>query len=268
MGTIIDRPAIQGDIVHVARDKLGNILVIDDRKHRILSFDSVFEQSKILRSAPHVPVHEYNRAMLLPVAWQEPARVTVLGLGGGSLAHGLHRLLPESHIEVFELRAKVAEIARDWFALPDSERLKVTVADARLAVDALPEAGTDMIMTDLYSADRMSPAQAQRQFIRACSRALSGTGWLVLNYHRMPERDGNLFRELRRQFPILLVFKSKTNNWVIYGRKRDFDPWSLPSTRGKALEKRLPVGWPKLLKKVSMLARAGDAIDESTDNPA
>jgi len=98
MGTVINRSAIKGDIVHVARDKLGNILVIDDRKHRILSFDSVFEQSKILRSAPHLPVHEYNRAMLLPIAWQEPERVTVLGLGGGALAHGLHQLLPESEL--------------------------------------------------------------------------------------------------------------------------------------------------------------------------
>lgn len=258
MGTIINRPSIKGDIVHVARDKLGNILVIDDRKHRVLSFDSVFEQSKILRSAPHLPVHEYNRAMLLPIAWQEPERVTVLGLGGGALAHGLHRLLPESWIDVFELRQKVVEIAHEWFSLPNSERLKVTTADARLAVDNLPKGGTDLILTDLYSADRMSPAQAQRQFIKACSRALSKTGWLALNYHRMPETDGTLFRELRRQFPVLLVFKSKTNNWVIFGCKTLFDPWTLPANRGKELEKRLPVGWPKLLKKVSMLARAGE----------
>ena len=258
MGTIINRPSIKGDIVHVARDKLGNILVIDDRKHRVLSFDSVFEQSKILRSAPHLPVHEYNRAMLLPIAWQEPERVTVLGLGGGALAHGLHRLLPESRIDVFELRQKVVEIAHEWFSLPNSERLKVTTADARLAVDNLPEGGTDLILTDLYSADRMSPAQAQRQFIKACSRALSKTGWLALNYHRMPDLDGTLFRELKRQFPVLLVFKSKTNNWVIYGCKQLFDPWTLPTNRGKELEKRLPVGWPKLLKKVSMLARNED----------
>lgn len=256
MGTIIKRPEIKGDIVHVANDRYGNILVIDDRKHRILSFDSVFEQSKMVRSAPHVPVHEYNRAMLLAIAYDEPARVTVLGLGGGVLAHGLHKLLPESRIQVFELRQKVADIAREWFSLPDSERLTVTVGDAGVAIERLPECGTDMILTDLYSADRMSPAQAQRQFIKTCSRALSDTGWLVLNYHRMPEPDGNLVRELKRQFPLLLVFKSKTNNWVIYGRKQAFDPWSLETARLKALEVRLPIGWHKLTSKLSLLARS------------
>src|SRR5690554_7151082 len=182
MGTILKSPEIKGDIVHVARDNYGNILVIDDRKHRILSFDSVFEQSKILRSAPQVPVHEYNRAMLLPIAFTTPAKVTVLGLGGGALAHGLFTLLPESSIEVYELRRKVAEVAKEWFALPESDRLKVHIADARLAVIHQPKAATDMILTDLYSADRMSPAQSQRQFIKACSRALSANGWLILNY--------------------------------------------------------------------------------------
>lgn len=256
MGTIIKRPEIKGDIVHVANDRYGNILVIDDRKHRILSFDSVFEQSKILRSAPRVPVHEYNRAMLLPLAFSTPARATVLGLGGGALASGLFTLLPDSRIDVYELRQKVADIARDWFSLPESDRLTVTIADARLAVDELPEASTDMILTDLYSADRMSPAQSQRQFIKACSRALTATGWLALNYHRMPEPEGNLIRELKRQFPLLLYFKSRTNNWVIYGSKRDSDPWNLDTAHLKNLEARLPIGWRKLASKLSRLSPA------------
>ena len=130
MGTIIKRPDIKGDIVHVANDRYGNILVIDDRKHRILSFDSVFEQSKILRRAPHVPVHEYSRAMLLPIAFARPDHITVLGLGAGVVAHGIHRLLPDSQVHVVELRQKVFETARDWFSFPQHERLHVTVADA------------------------------------------------------------------------------------------------------------------------------------------
>ncbi|MBZ0332970.1 spermidine synthase [Marinobacter sp. AL4B] len=253
MGTSNNTVAIPGDIVHVDRDKYGNILVIDDRKHRILSFDSVFEQSKIVRATPNLPVHEYNRAMLLPIAFREPQHVTVLGLGGGVLAHGLHKLLPKSEIHVFELREKVAEIARKWFGLPNSSRLQVTIQDARLAVDNLPEASTDMILTDLYSADKMSPAQAQRQFIKACSRALTHTGWLALNYHKMPEVNGNLVRELRRQFPLLLVFRSKTNNWVIYGSKQGFSNVKIESSRCAELERRLPIGWAKLRKKLDVM---------------
>ena len=253
MGTIIKRPDIKGDIVHVANDRYGNILVIDDRKHRILSFDSVFEQSKILRRAPHVPVHEYSRAMLLPIAFARPDHITVLGLGAGVVAHGIHRLLPDSQVHVVELRQKVFETARDWFSFPQHERLHVTVADVWHTLETLPVASTAMIVTDLYSADRMSPLQAQRRFIKACARALKPDGWLVLNYHRMPEPDGNLLRELKRQFPCLLTFKSKTNNWVIYGCNRAFDPWQIPDAVLKALEEQLPVGWPALMKKIRVL---------------
>lgn len=254
MATIIKRPAISGDIVHVASDRYGNILVIDDRKHRILSFDSVFEQSKIKRKMPHVPVHEYSRAMLLPVAFTEPAQVTLLGLGGGVMAHGLHHLLPEAKIHVVELRPKVLEVAREWFALPESERLTVSLGDAGVAVEALPPASTEMILTDLYSADKMSPAQSQRQFIKACARALAPGGWLALNYHRMPEPDGNLIRELKRQFPCLLAFKSKTNNWVIYGCNRPFSPWGTPDQLFRSLEFRLPIGWANIMKRVTALS--------------
>src|SRR5690554_6369780 len=163
MGTILKSPEIEGDIVHVTRDNYGNILVIDDRKHRILSFDSVYEQSKIWCASPQVPVHEYSRAMLLPIAFASPARVTVLGLGSGVLAHGLFTLLPEACIEVYELRRKVADIPRQRFSLPESDRLDIHVAHIHVAVDDLPEAGTDMLLTHLYSADCMSPAQSQRQ---------------------------------------------------------------------------------------------------------
>ena len=69
-----------------------------------------------------------------------------------------------------------------------------------------------------------------------------------------PEPDGNLLRELRRQFPLLLVFKSKTNNWVIYGHKQAIDPLPADKARLNALEARLPIGWRKLVNKLSRLA--------------
>ena len=75
---------MKGEIIHYTRDALGGILVVDYRKHRVMTFDSVFEQSKIDRRKPHLPVHEYSRAMLLPVAFAQPAHATVLGL---SLIH-------------------------------------------------------------------------------------------------------------------------------------------------------------------------------------
>lgn len=243
----------KGEIIHHTRDALGSILVIDYRKHRVLTFNSVFEQSKIDRRQPHVPVHEYNRAMLLPAALANPCHVTILGLGGGVMASAVHHLYPECRIHAVELRQAVLETAREFFDLPDSERLTVTIADARQALEAMPQASTDMVLADLYNADRMSPAQAQRHFVDECARVLGSDGWLVLNYHRTPDVGGPYFRQLKKHFAVLLMFKSKSNNTVIYASKQHFQSVHPKDPVLAELETRLPIDWRRLMTKVTRL---------------
>lgn len=244
---------MKGNIIHFARDDLGGILVIDYRKHRVMTFDSVFEQSKIARRHPHLPVHEYNRAMLLPVAFARPAHVTILGLGGGVMANALLRLLPECRVHAVELREAVVDVAREYFYLSESPRLKVTVEDARNAIDALPDGQTDLILADMYNADRMSPTQVQREFIKQCSRVLSDSGWISLNYHRTPDLNGAFFRQLQGEFAVVLAFKSKTNNTVIYGSKKPIEIPANKDPRLVELESALPIDWRRLMARVIRL---------------
>lgn len=243
----------RGEIVHHSRDKLGSILVVDYRKHRVLTFNTVFEQSKIDRRYPHLPVHEYSRAMLLPAALSNPQHITLLGLGGGVMASAFLHLYPECRVHAVELREAVLDVAREYFELPESERLTVTIADARHALGGLPAASTDMILADLYSADRMSPAQAQKQFVDLCSRALSSNGWLILNFHRTPDPEGPYFRQLRRLFADLLVFKSKTNNIVIYASKKPVETLHWKDPLLVRLEEQLPIDWSRLMRRVRRL---------------
>jgi spermidine synthase len=240
--------------VHFARDDLGGILVIDYRKHRVMTFDSVFEQSKIARRHPHLPVHEYSRAMLLPVAFNQPAHVTILGLGGGVVANALLHLLPECQVHAVELRQAVVDVAREYFDLSESPRLNVTIEDARNALETLPDGQTDLILADMYSAERMSPVQVQREFIKQCSRVLSDSGWIALNYHRTPDLNGAFFKQLQGEFAVVLAFKSKTNNTVIYGSKK---PVELPASRDPRLinlEEALPIDWRGLMARVIRLS--------------
>lgn len=243
----------KGEIIHHTRDALGSILVIDYRKHRVLTFNTVFEQSKIDRRYPYLPVHEYNRAMMLPSLFANPGHVTLLGLGGGVMANAFHHLFPECRIHAIELREAVLETAREFFELPDSERLEVTIADARSALEKAPPGSTDMILADLYTADRMSPAQAQRQFVDQCARVLAEDGWLVLNYHRTPDIDGPYFRRLKRYFAVLLTFRSKSNNTVVYASKHHFQSVHPRDPILDDFEARLPIDWRRLMAKVTRM---------------
>ncbi|SFR53471.1 Methyltransferase domain-containing protein [Marinobacter daqiaonensis] len=246
-------PSISGDVVFHTRDRLGPIMVIDHRRHRVLSFDSVFEQSKIDRRRPWLPVHEYNRAMLLPLAWQTPVHATVLGVGGGTLVSAIHHLLPGCRLLAVDLREAVLQVAREFFSLPESSRVETRVNDARRALEELPPGSTDLILADLYSADRMSPAQSRRHFMDLCLRALSDDGWLVLNYHRPPDRDSRLIRYLASRFATLMAFTSKTNNTVLYASRQPVAPMDPKSPRLNDLEQALPVAWPKLMAKVERI---------------
>lgn len=245
---------MKGEIIHYTRDALGGILVIDYRKHRVMTFDSVFEQSKVDRRRPHLPVHEYSRAMLLPIAFGQPSHVTLLGLGGGVMASALLHLLPGCQVHAVELRPSVLQVAREYFSLPDSANLTITIGDARDALSKMPDSSTDLILADMYNSDRMSPTQSQREFIRQCSRALSDNGWLTVNYHRTPDINGPLFRQLRGEFAVLLLFKSKTNNTVIFASKRPFELLNSKDPALVSLEKRLPIDWRRLMARVIRLA--------------
>jgi spermidine synthase len=247
------RLPLGGDPVYQTADTLGNIQVIDLRKHRVLRFDSVFEQSKIDRRKPHLPVHEYNRAMLLPVAFEEPRHATILGLGGGVLVSALHHLLPECDLHAVELRREVVIIARRFFDMPKGDNIRVTIADARAALRQMPDACTDLILTDLYNAERMSPAPNQPKFLDQCDRVLSERGWLAINYHRPPDFDNPLFQHMRRLFANVRMFKSKTNNYVVYASKRPFETMAQKDPALAELEKQLPIDWPRLMSRVQRI---------------
>ena len=244
---------MKGEIIHYTRDALGGILVVDYRKHRVMTFDSVFEQSKIDRRRPHLPVHEYSRAMLLPVAFAQPVHATVLGLGGGVMVSALLHLLPDCQVHAVELRPRVLDVAREYFSLPHSANLMMTIGDARDALSKTPEGSSDLILADMYNSDRMSPAQAQRQFIRQSSRVLGDSGWLAINYHRTPDINGPLFHQLRAEFAVLLLFKSKTNNTVIFASKRPFEALNTKDPTLVELENRLPIDWRRLMGRVIRL---------------
>ncbi|OQX01836.1 MAG: hypothetical protein BWK73_44750 [Thiothrix lacustris] len=210
----------EGDIlVHQQHDTWGKVLVVDHDGQRVLSFDSLYEQSRMDLHHPNKLVHDYTRAMLLGLALGEPAHVTVFGLGGGCLVRAAHSINPELHIQAVELRAAVAGIAQDYFGIPVSERIAIEVADGRDYIVEQPSASTDLIFADMYHAIRADPFQMQQKFFHESRRVLSPDGWLVINCHELPPADSFFFRSLKQYFKALLVCTVPGGNYVFYAGK-------------------------------------------------
>ncbi len=198
------------------RDEFGPLRVTQKGQLRVLSFGSSLEQSRVDMQRPYCLSHEYTRVMLLGLVLAEAQHITVLGLGGGGLAHCLSHYFPQMALTFVELRPKVVAIARRWFALPESKHLRVVCADALDYLQSATSASTDLLLSDLYEASGMSERQAQLEFIRQAARVLRPRGWLVLNFHVLPDQGSTLFEALQQYFTEVYVCDLFKGNWVLF----------------------------------------------------
>lgn len=204
---------------HQCQDKWGKIQVIDHEGQRVLSFNSVYEQSRMDLYAPNELVHDYTRAMLLGIAFSQPAHITLLGLGGGCLLRAAHLIDARFQIQVVELRAAVVEIAHDYFGLPQASNIQITVEDGRHYMTQQADASTDLIVADMYHSLRADPYQMQKKFFQESHRVLSDNGWLVINCHEAPAVDSPFLRFMKSYFPDIRACYVPGGNVVFYAGK-------------------------------------------------
>jgi len=202
----INQGTLKGKELYRTEDNEGAIVVTQRGNRRLLCFDSNLEQSSVLMNQPYYLIHEYTQIMLLGLLFADTGRITLLGLGGGGLAHCLSHYYPQSMIQVVEIRQAVIDIAYDWFDLPRTDRLRVIKDDAMHYLLKLKDNSSNIIFSDLYEAEGMSACQEQQEFIVACYRALSDTGCLVLNFHHKPYRGSLLMDTIESFFDDIIVY--------------------------------------------------------------
>lgn len=238
---ITEKIFFNNTIVHRTQDAWGDIMVIDRGSCRVLAFDPIYEQSSVDLKNPHIPVHEYMRVMILVFAFIQPRHVTIFGLGGGCLVHCLHHLFPTCTLHSIELRQKVYDVAIDFFRAPIKNNITVTIADAKLAITRCENKSTQIIFSDLYHAFGMNPFQIQKKFIHHCHRILDDTGWLVVNYHQLPELNSGFIRCLRRYFAEIFVCPSQGGNFILFASKKPVGNTNRQQATISELEKSLNI---------------------------
>ena len=205
-------------------DEFGAIIVLEKGDKRILSFDSDLQQSCVYMHQPHVLVHEYTQIMLLSLLFVEAKNVTVLGLGGGSLAHCLNFYFPKLVTHVVEIRPSVIDVAYQWFNLPRKANLKVHCDDAGHYILKAKQHSIDLLLSDLYEANGMSEVQAQNNFIVSSVKALALDGWMVINFHGKPENDSIIMSTIKSLFSEIMFCDVFVGNWILFcGNKKAHD---------------------------------------------
>ena len=211
-GSRANQGTSMGKVLFRTTDEFGTILVTQRENKRILSFDTMLEQSCVLITKPYYLMHKYTQAMLLGLLFSKSQTITCLGLGGGGLLHCLAHYFPQASINVIEIRKAVIDVAYQWFNTPTSKHIKILNADAYSYISALPDNSSDIIFSDLYEAKGMSACQAQDDFMSSCFQALNESGCLVLNFHQLPQRGSALVKKLKDLFSAVIVYDTAENS--------------------------------------------------------
>ncbi|MGI2258767.1 spermidine synthase [Shewanella sp. GXUN23E] len=202
------------------KDALGDIRVLEDDQFRLLSFGDNDEQSKQLKSAPHVPQHTYIQAMLLSLMFCQPKSAVVLGLGGGSMVHALRHYDAGLKLTAVELRPAVIAAAQKFFRVQASKKLQLIEDDALKFVTCSDHKRVDLIFADIYTNDGVDENQLSQAFIDGALRLLKADGMLVLNCWKEHSRDRALLERLQNSFAEVYACLTSGSNWVIFAARK------------------------------------------------
>lgn len=163
---------------------------------RTLHLNSDTVQSAMRIDRPDALELSYTRAMMAFLLFcAPPPRLVLVGLGGGSLAKFIYRLMPETRTTAVEIDAEVIDVAHIYFALPrDSGRLRTMVADGAQFVGA-QSATVDSLLVDAYDGDSLAASFASDSFFFAARRSLAAGGIFAIN---LWSNDRTFDRNLRR----------------------------------------------------------------------
>ena len=178
--------------------------VADNGGVRTLRFERN-QQSSMLLDDPFATDIEYVAYLHLACAVvPDPTRALVVGLGGGMLVKQLWRDHPPLTIDAVELDAEVADIAREFFGLPDDPRVAVHVCDGREFVEH-HEATYDIVVIDAYDDDRIPRHLTTEEFMRAVYSRLRPDG--VVAYNVIGSVSGTHSKPLRS------LYRTAANVW-------------------------------------------------------
>ncbi len=175
----------QGKLIFQTEDPFGPIEVMERGNKRTLHFGTPDIQSDIDLRAPHQLTLGYMHTMLNALLLMEnPKRILMIGLGGGSMARFLLHHYPECQIDAIECRQAVADIARDYFLLSDNPRLNIVVEDGgRFCFSADPSqyGHYDIILVDAFIGNSIARQVCGQGFSDVCHQRLTKHGLFAMN---------------------------------------------------------------------------------------
>jgi len=174
-------------VIYEKASPYNTIIVTEDHKGlRTLLFERGGGRQSVVK--PGDPDHlelPYARVALAGLALcEEPRRILVVGLGGGSLPMFLRGHYPAAAIDVAEIDPDVVDVAMKYFGFREDERMHAHTGDGRQFIENARQADYDIIFLDAFGARDVPKHLTTQEFLLAVRRALVPSGVVVSNVWR------------------------------------------------------------------------------------
>lgn len=199
----------------------GAPAVLETQHSLSLHFDPLATQSFMSRRDPDKLVLGYTRTMMGFLLLQPaPARIYMIGLGGGSLAKYCYRHLVDSKVVAVEIDAAVIALRDRFHIPPDDERFEVICSDGAEYIKEA-DARPDVILVDGYVAHGMPAQLGSSDFYAACHARLSDNGVLVANFVENDPEIPYYVENVRQPFgkSISIAQAEDSSNYTLFAWK-------------------------------------------------
>ncbi len=174
-------------VIYEKASPYNTIIVTEDQKGlRTLLFERGGGRQSVVK--PGDPDHlelPYARVALAGLALcEEPRRILVVGLGGGTLPMFLRAHYPAATTDVAEIDPDVVDAAKKFFGFIEDERMRVHVGDGRKFIEKALQADYDVIFLDAFGASDVPKHLTTLEFLQITRRALKPNGVVVSNVWR------------------------------------------------------------------------------------
>src|SRR5712691_10709106 len=171
-------------VIYEKPSRYNTIIVTEDHSGlRTLLFESGGSRQSVVK--PGDPDHlelPYARVALAGLALcEEPRRILVVGLGGGTLPMFLRKHYPNAAIDVAQIDPDVVDVAKKFFGFREDERMQVHVGDGRRFIENVRQPQYDVIYLDAFGAYNVPEHLATQEFLRAVRRAVVPSGVAIGN---------------------------------------------------------------------------------------
>ncbi|KAF7961501.1 spermidine synthase [Cupriavidus sp. UYMU48A] len=223
----------------------GTPQVLETQHALSLHFNALATQSFMSRKEPDKLVLGYTRTMMgFLLLHPAPARISMIGLGGGSLAKYCYRYLANTKVVAIEINPAVIALREQFQIPPDDERFEVVCADGAEYV-ANQNARPDVILVDGFLADGMPVQLGTADFYASCHARLADNGVLVANFLESDPDIALYLEEASTAFgqSMSLSLAEDSANYTLFAWK---GPHKLPSlnallARARILEAEHPL---------------------------